>query len=527
MVEDNSDANLRAYSSLLDLFDQSCARFSDQPMVTCMGVTLTYSDVDRLSRNLAAYFQHGLGLLPKDRIAIQLPNILQYHVAVYAACRAGLIIVNTNPLYTPRELKHQFSDAQVEAVITLNSILPVINKIKDQTPLKTIIVTGPGDLLGAPPGVPEGADELAFMDALEQGKQWDEVPVDIEPDDLLCLQYTGGTTGLSKGAMLSHGNLVANVLQVKAGLRSMINDNEETYVVPIPLYHIYAFGLTFGLLAEGGQLAVLVPDPRNMDAFVAELKRRPFTGLAGLNTLFVGLCHHEGFRQLDFSPFKWTASGGAALNQSTAKLWQSVTGVTPAEGYGLTETSPTVTMNTPDDIRVGTVGKALVDTEIKVVDEEGNSLPCGAVGELLVRGPQVMRGYWNKPEETANVLTGDGWLKTGDMAIIQDDGYVRIVDRLKDMILVSGFNVYPNEIEDVVMDHPAVMECAAIGVNDEKSGEAVKLFVVRSDPSLDADSLRGYCKENLTSYKCPKHIEFREDLPKSNVGKILRRELRG
>jgi len=296
--------------------------------------------------------------------------------------------------------------------------------------------------------------------------------------------------------------------------------------VPIPLYHIYAFGLTFGLLAEGGQLAVLVPDPRNMDAFVAELKRRPFTGLAGLNTLFVGLCHHPEFRQLDFSQFKLTASGGMALNQSTAKLWQSVTGVTPAEGYGLTETSPTVTMNTPDDIRVGTVGKPLIGTEIKVIDEEGKALPTGEVGELLVRGPQVMQGYWNKPEETAQVLSDDGWLKTGDMALIQEDGCVRIVDRLKDMILVSGFNVYPNEIEDVVMDHPGVLECAAIGVEDEKSGEAVKLFVVRKDTSLDADSLRTYCRESLTSYKCPRHIEFREDLPKSNVGKILRRELR-
>jgi long-chain acyl-CoA synthetase len=526
MAESETDVNLNAYSSLLDLFDQACARFSDQPMVTCMGATLTYSDIDRLSRNLAAYLQRGLGMNPGDRIAIQLPNVLQYHVAVYAACRAGLIIVNTNPLYTPRELTHQFSDAQVETVITLSTILPVIRKIRGETPLKTVIVTGPGDLLGMPAGQPEGASEIAFMDALRQGESWPVEAVDIGPSDLLCLQYTGGTTGLSKGAMLSHGNLVSNVLQVKAGLRSTINDNEETYVVPIPLYHIYAFGLTFGLLAEGGQLAVLIPDPRNMDAFVAELKRRPFTGLAGLNTLFVGLCHHEGFRQLDFSAFKLTASGGMALNQATAKLWERVTGVTPAEGYGLTETSPTVTMNTPDDIKIGTVGRPLVRTEIKVVDDDGNALPNGQVGELCVRGPQVMRGYWNKPEETARVLTGDGWLKTGDMAVIQDDGYVRIVDRLKDMILVSGFNVYPNEIEDVVMHHPGVLECAAIGVPDERSGEAVKLFVVRRDPALEADPLRAYCKENLTSYKCPKFIEFRDELPKSNVVKILRRELR-
>jgi len=526
MAAPAQDVDLHAYSSLLDLFDQSCARFSDQPMVTCMGVTLTYSDVDRLSRNLAAYLQNELGMRPGDRIAIQLPNLPQYHVAVYAACRAGLIIVNTNPLYTPRELKHQFSDAQVETVITLSTILPVVQKIRDETPLKTVIVTGPGDLLGMPVSLPEGATEIAFLDALEQGAKGQVETVDILPTDLLCLQYTGGTTGLSKGAMLSHGNLVSNVLQVKAGLRGTINDNEETYVVPIPLYHIYAFGLTFGLLAAGGQLAVLVPDPRNMDAFVAELKRRPFTGMAGLNTLFVGLCHHPGFRELDFSRFKLTASGGMALNKATARLWEDVTGVTPGEGYGLTETSPTVTMNSPDDIRVGTVGRPLVHTEIKVIDEEGNALPSGEVGELCVRGPQVMQGYWNRPEETARVLDADGWLKTGDMAIIQEDGFVRIVDRLKDMILVSGFNVYPNEIEDVVMHHPGVLECAAIGVPDEKSGEAVKLFVVRRDPALDADSVRAYCKENLTSYKCPKFIEFRDELPKSNVGKILRRELR-
>jgi long-chain acyl-CoA synthetase len=514
------------YSSLLDIFDKSCERFPDRPMVTCMGATLSFSQVDELSRHLAAFLQQDLGLRPKDRIAIQLPNILQYPVAVYAALRAGLVIVNTNPLYTPRELLHQFTDAEVEVLITLTANLPVIDQIRKETSLATLIVTDPGDLMGMPSSAETGGIVYSFMDAVDQGRGKTVSPVTMQQDDLVCLQYTGGTTGLSKGAMLSHGNLIANLLQVNKGLDGLLVDGEEVYVVPLPLYHIFAFVLTFAVLAEGGHLAVLIPDPRNLDAFVAELKRRPFTAMAGLNTLFVALCHHEGFTKLDFSAFKLTAAGGMALNADTAELWYSVTGVRPSEGYGLTETSPTVTMNTPDAIVLGTVGTALADTEIRVIDDEGKSLPNGQAGELIVRGPQVMQGYWKKPQETADSLSPDGWFKTGDIAVIQDDGYVRIVDRLKDMILVSGFNVYPNEVEDVVMHHPGVLECAAIGVDDEKSGQVVQLFVVRRDPSLDAKSLSAYCRENLTGYKCPKHIVFRDELPKSNVGKILRKDLR-
>jgi len=514
------------YTSLLDIFDKACERFPDRPMVTCMGATLSFSQVDELSRSLAAFLQQDLGLRPKDRIAIQLPNILQYPVAVYAALRAGLVIVNTNPLYTPRELQHQFTDADVEVLITLTANLPVIDQIKEKTSLATLIVTDPGDMLGMPGGTQTREGVYSFMGAIDQGRGQAVSPVSLQQEDLVCLQYTGGTTGLSKGAMLSHGNLIANLLQVNEEQKGILVEGEEVYVVPLPLYHIFAFVLTFAVLTEGGHLAVLIPDPRNLDAFVAELKRRPFTALAGLNTLFVALCHHEEFQKLDFSAFKLTAAGGMALNEDTAKLWHSVTGVWPAEGYGLTETSPTVTMNAPDAIKIGTVGTAIADTEIKVVDEEGNSLPNGEPGELVVRGPQVMQGYWNSPEETSAVLSPDGWFKTGDIAVIQDDGYVRIVDRLKDMILVSGFNVYPNEVEDVVMHHPGVLECAAIGVDDEKSGQAVQLFVVRRDPELDAESLASHCKENLTAYKCPKHIVFREELPKSNVGKILRKDLR-
>jgi len=514
------------YRSLLDVFDHAVGRFADLPMVTCMGTTYSYAQVDALSRKLAAYLQHGLGMRPGQRIAIQLPNLPQYPVAVYAALRAGLVVVNTNPLYTPRELHHQFNDADVEVLIAIEASVPVVEQIRAETPLRQLIVTAAGDLLGAPPSIASGAGSIAFLDALEKGDSLSLQPAQPGPDDLLCLQYTGGTTGLSKGAMLSHRNIVANLLQVKAALKDRLIEAEEVYVVPLPLYHIYAFNLAFALLVEGGHLSVLIPNPRDIDAFVAELEHHRFTGLAGLNTLFVALCQNERFRKLDFSAFSMTSSGGMALTRATAELWQSVTGVLPAEGYGLTETSPTVTMNPLDGAHIGTVGQPLPDTELRVVDADGNELPSGQPGELLIRGPQVMQGYWRKPEETAQALTADGWLRTGDIAVIQDDGFVRIVDRLKDMILVSGFNVYPNEIEDAVVSCPGVLECAAIGVEDEHSGEVVKLFVVRSDPTLEAAALLAWCRENLTSYKCPKHIVFREGLPKSNVGKILRRELR-
>ena len=526
MTQPRYSIDYGVYPSLLDVFDHAVARFGDLPMVTCMGATYTYAQVDALSRKLAAYLQHGLGMQPGQRIAIQLPNLPQYPVAVYAALRAGLVIVNTNPLYTARELRHQFSDADVEVLITLDAILPVIERVRAETPLRQLIVTAAGDLLGAPPSVSAGEGSSAFLDALQAGGGMELQAAKPGPDDLLCLQYTGGTTGLSKGAMLSHRNIVANLLQVKAALKGRLTEAEEVYVVPLPLYHIYAFNLALALLVEGGHLAVLIPNPRDIDAFVAELERHRFTGLAGLNTLFVALCHNERFRKLDFSAFKMTSSGGMALTRATAELWQSVTGVLPAEGYGLTETSPTATVNPLDDVHIGTVGEPLPDTELRVVDADGNELPPGQPGELLIRGPQVMQGYWRKPEETAQVLTADGWLRTGDIAVIQDDGFVRIVDRLKDMILVSGFNVYPNEIEDVVMAHPGVLECAAVGVEDERSGQVVKLFVVRRDPALEAEAILAYCRENLTSYKCPKQIVFREELPKSNVGKILRRELR-
>jgi long-chain acyl-CoA synthetase len=526
MSEINGTIDYSVYSSLLDLFDKSCKRFPENPMVTCMGATFSYSEIDALSRSLAGFLQGELGLKQGDRIAIQLPNIPQHPVAVYAALRAGLIIVNTNPLYTPRELLHQLTDADVSVLITLSANLPVIDQIREQTALSTIILTDPGDLLGAPAKVQSRDGMPSFMDALDLGRGKVLEPLELTQDDLLCLQYTGGTTGLSKGAMLTHGNLIANLLQVNSAMKGILVDGEEVYVVPLPLYHIFAFVLAYAVLVEGGHLAVLIPDPRNMDAFVAELKRRPFSALAGLNTLFVGLCHHPEFQKLDFSTLKLTAAGGMALTLDTARLWQTVTGVTPSEGYGLTETSPVIAMNSPDAIRVGTVGTAIPDTQIKMVDEEGNSLPAGQAGELMVKGPQVMKGYWNQPEETAAVLSADGWLKTGDIAVMEEDGYVRIVDRLKDMILVSGFNVYPNEIEDVVMHHPGVLECAAIGIDDPISGQTVQLFVVKRDPALDEDALMQHCRENLTAYKRPKSIVFREDLPKSNVGKILRRELR-
>ena len=527
MTKATMTLNYDHYLSLTDMFDKSIARFGDTPMVTMMGCTLSYAEVDRHSLNLASYFQQTLNLQPKDRIAIQLPNILQYPIAVFAAWRAGLIIVNVNPLYTARELLHQMNDAGVKAIITLTSILPTIDEIQEKTTISTIIATNPTDLKnvgGESTAMPENV--IGFLSALSQGKESGLTPIKLAQSDTALLQYTGGTTGLSKGAVLSHGNILANLEQINSGLGKGFGVETEVYIVPLPLYHIFAFTLTFALLAEGGHLAVLIPDPRNLDAFVEEMSLWPFTALAGLNTLFVALCHHDKFKTLDFSHLNITASGGMALNTDTANLWKSVTGVMISEGYGLTETSPTVTMNRPGEQQIGTIGTTLADTYIKLVDLDNNEVVLGEPGELTVKGPQVMQAYWNNDKETDKAFTNPGWFKTGDIAIEQDDGYFRIVDRLKDMVIVSSFNVYPNEIEDVVMSHPDVFECAVIGVDDVKSGQAVKLFIVSKKEDINLDDLKVYCRKRLTGFKVPKHIVTIGELPKSNVGKILRRELR-
>ncbi|EPC03256.1 long-chain fatty acid--CoA ligase [Litchfieldella anticariensis FP35 = DSM 16096] len=532
---------LEQYSSVMDVFRASVKRFADKPAFTCMGQTMTYGDLDRLSKQFAAWLQHETSLEPGDRIAIQLPNVLQFPVAVFGALRAGLIVVNTNPLYTEREMAHQFKDSGAKAILILANMASKLDKVLDRTDIKYVLVTELGDMHAFPKRplinavvkyikkmVPPYSlpTAIPFRGALHKGRSLSQRDVPREAEDIAALQYTGGTTGRAKGVMLSHRNLVANMLQSRAAIGPGLKDGAETIIAPLPVYHIYTFTVNCLFMMETGNHSILITNPRDLDGFVKELKGLPFTGFIGLNTLFNALCNREDFRQLDFSRLKLTISGGMALTKAAAQRWEEITGCPIAEGYGMTETSPVVTFNPIDAIQLGTIGKPVAGTSLKVIDGEGNDLPLGEPGELCVKGPQVMKGYWNLPDETANVLDAEGWVRTGDIAVLQEDGYVRIVDRKKDMINVSGFNVYPNEIEDVVTGHPDVAEAAAVGVPDENTGEAIKLFVVSRNQDLDADTLRDWCKKALTGYKVPKHVEFRDELPKTNVGKVLRRELR-
>ena len=527
--------------SILDVFTSACAKYSDRPAFTCLGQTLTIGDIDKLSARFAAYLQNHTSLEPGDRIAVQLPNVLQYPVVIFGALRAGLVVVNTNPLYTQRELKHQLNDSGAKALVVLANIADTASQIVAETgvekvivseiadlhsPLKRILINGVAKYIKKMVPDFSFANQVNFRDAMALGAQQPHQDVQRGPDDVAVLQYTGGTTGVAKGAMLTNRNLVANMEQVREALGDSIKEGEEYYVAPLPLYHIYAFTIHCMSLFATGNHSLLIPNPRDIPAFVKTLKGLRFTGFVGLNTLFNGLMRHPDFAELDFSKLHTTASGGMALTRDTASRWEKVTGCVVTEGYGMTETSPVVSFNPAESVQLGTVGIPVPGTEVKVVDENGNDLPNNSPGELCVRGPQVMKGYWQRPEATAETLDSEGWLRTGDMAVIQDDGYIKIVDRKKDMIIVSGFNVYPNEIEDVVSAHDKVAEAAAIGIPDEKSGELVKLFVVKADPSLTEEQVIAYCRENMTAYKVPKRIEFREDLPKTNVGKILRRELR-
>ncbi|WP_366935628.1 AMP-binding protein [uncultured Microbulbifer sp.] len=527
--------------SILDVFTAAAAKYADRPAFTCLGHTLTLGDIDRLSGNFASYLQNKTNLKPGDRIAVQLPNVLQYPIAVFGALRAGLVVVNTNPLYTKRELKHQLNDSGAKALVVLANIADTASAIIPETSVEQVIVSEIADM--HPPVkrllinsvakyikkmVPEYhfANRVAFRDAMSAGAAQPHEDVQRGPDDVAVLQYTGGTTGVAKGAMLTNRNLVANMEQVREALGDSMKEGEEFYVAPLPLYHIYAFTIHCMCLFTTGNHSLLIPNPRDIPGFVKTLKGKRFTGFCGLNTLFNGLMRCPDFSSLDFSKLHTTCSGGMALTRDTAKRWEQMTGCVVTEGYGMTETSPVVSFNPAEAVQLGTVGVAVPGTEVKVVDENGNDLPNNSPGELCVRGPQVMKGYWERPEATADTIDSDGWLKTGDMAVIQDDGYIKIVDRKKDMIIVSGFNVYPNEIEDIVSAHEKVTEAAAIGIPDERSGEIVKLFIVKADESLTEDEVIAYCRENMTAYKVPKKIEFREDLPKTNVGKILRRELR-
>ena len=532
--------DLGRYHSIVDLFEESCEKYADRVSYHNMGAELSFSDLEYLSRNFAAALQ-DMGMEQGDRIALMMPNLLQYPVALFGALRAGLVVVNTNPMYTARELRHQLLDSGATAIVVVENFASVLEKIRDEVPLEHVITTSVGDLLDFPKSllvnfmlrhvkkkVPAWnlPGSVKFQEVLDRGVKLPLRPVNIAIEDVAFLQYTGGTTGVAKGAMLTHRNIVANLLQARAWLAHLDTDN-EIIVTALPLYHIFALTancLTFMYL---GGTNILITDPRNMPAFVKELGRHPFTAITGVNTLFNALLNTDGFADLDFSTMKLTLAGGMALQQAVAEHWKQVTGVTLVEAYGLTETSPAACIN-PIDLADynGCIGLPISSTECAIKDDDGNILPVGEVGELCIRGPQVMKGYWRRPEATAEVLDEDGWLHTGDIARMNPDGYFKIVDRKKDMILVSGFNVFPNEIEDVVAHHPKVLEVAVIGVPDDKSTEAVKLFVVKKDDSLTEEELRAFCKEELTGYKRPRHIEFRDDLPKSNVGKILRRELR-
>ncbi|MCW8128103.1 AMP-binding protein [Microbulbifer halophilus] len=527
--------------SILDVFSNACTKFGDRPAFSCLGQTLSVGDIDKLSARFAAYLQNHTDLEPGDRIAVQLPNVLQYPVAVFGALRAGLVVVNTNPLYSRRELKHQLNDSGAKALVVLANIADTAAQIVAETDVKQVIVSEIADLHNpfkrvlingvakyVKKMVPDFSfsNQVNFRDAMTMGGNQPHEDVQRSPDDIAVLQYTGGTTGVAKGAMLTNRNLVANMEQVREALGDSMKEGEEFYVAPLPLYHIYAFTIHCMCLFSTGNHSLLIPNPRDIPGFAKTLKGLRITGFVGLNTLFNGLMRCPEFAELDFSKLHTTCSGGMALTRDTAKRWEEMTGCVVTEGYGLTETSPVVSFNPAEAVQMGTVGVAVPGTEVKVIDENGNDLPNNSPGELCVRGPQVMKGYWQRPEATAESIDSEGWFSTGDMAVIQDDGYIKIVDRKKDMINVSGFNVYPNEIEDVVSAHDKVAEAAAIGVPNEKSGEQVKLFVVKAEDSLTEEEVIAYCRENMTAYKVPKEIEFREDLPKTNVGKILRRELR-
>ncbi|MDZ4297448.1 MAG: AMP-binding protein [Moraxellaceae bacterium] len=529
-----------AYNSVLEVFHEAVHRYAERPAFSNMGQTLTYAELDQLSAQFAAYLQHHTDLVPGDRIAIQMPNLLQYPVVVFGALRAGLVLVNTNPLYTTREMLHQFTDSGCRAIIVLANFGHMLEVVLPQTDIRHIIVTEVGDLLPWPRRwlvntavthikkmVPsyDLPEAISFRAALKKGMERPAVDHTRTSSDLAVLQYTGGTTGPAKGTMLSHGNLVANLLQIRS-VMTTFEPGREVMIAPLPLYHIFAFTVScLGMIELGGH-TVLITNPRDLPAFIKELSRWKYTTFVGLNTLFVGLMNNPDFRKLNFSSLKLTVAGGMAMQQQPAEEWEAMTGCRICEGYGLTETSPVVSINPLDDIRIGTIGMPVPNTLLKVMSEENTELGLNEPGELYVKGPQVMQGYWQHPEATAEAITADGWLRTGDIAVIQPDGFVRIVDRKKDMILVSGFNVYPNEIEEVATMHASVLECAAIGVPDVKSGEAIKLFVVKKDPFLTEENLIAHLRSNLTGYKVPRYIEFRADLPKSNVGKILRRELR-
>jgi len=538
-----TEINPDAYPNVQTVLKESCERFASNPAFTNLGKTITYGELYELSGHFAAYLQKHTSLQPGDRIAVQMPNVLQFPIVVFGAMRAGLVVVNTNPLYTTREMEHQFNDSGAKALVCLANMASLAEEVLPKTQIETVVITEVGDML---PGlkrclvnavvkhvkkmvpayhIPKA---VKFTQAMKQGQQAGAIQ-EFYPDseDVAVLQYTGGTTGVAKGAMLTHRNLVANMLQCKEVMGSNLHDGEEVLVAPLPLYHIYAFTFHCMAMMITGNHNVLITNPRDLPSMIKDLKPWKFTGFVGLNTLFVALSNNEEFRKLDFSGLKLTLSGGMALQKSVAERWEAVTGSGICEGYGMTETSPVVSVNPIQNIQLGTIGIPVPSTLCKVISDEGEDLPLGEPGELCVKGPQVMKGYWQRPEDTAETIDADGWLRTGDVAVIQENGYMRIVDRKKDMIVVSGFNVYPNELEDVLAVLPEVAQCAAIGVPDERTGERIKMFVALVEgATLTSEEVIKHMRNSLTAYKVPREVEFRDELPATNVGKILRRALR-
>ncbi len=527
------------YPRLTDMLDDSFKKYRDLPAFIFMGKVLTFGEVDRLSNDFAAYLQ-SRGLEPGDRIALMMPNLMQYPIALFGALRAGLIVVNTNPLYTPREMRHQFIDSGAKAILIAENFAHNLEQIIHETSIRTVILTSIGEMLGlkgvlvnfvirrVKKMVPKYrlANTVTFSEALRQGRRFSVKPHPSGPDDVIILQYTGGTTGVSKGAMLTNRNLVSNMQQIRAWLAPVMPEGKMMAMCPLPLYHIFAFTVNCLAFLSVGGCNVLIVNPRDIKSVIKEWAKHKPNVFVGVNTLYNALLNHPDFASLDFSNLRVSVGGGMAVQRAVWERWLQVTGSPLVEGYGLTESSPVICVNPVDENnRVGSVGLPVPSTDVRIADEQGNVLPPGGVGEIQAKGPQIMKGYWQRPEATAEVIK-DGWLCTGDIGYMSEDGFFYIVDRKKDMILVSGFNVYPNEVEDVIALHPKVLEVAVVGVPDEKSGEAVKAFIVKKDPSLTADEIIAHCRQQLTAYKVPKHVEFRTELPKTNVGKILRRLLR-
>jgi long-chain acyl-CoA synthetase len=540
-----AEVKVDVYATLVALVDDSLRKNRDAAAYKFMGRSFTFAEIDEASRALAAWMQSS-GLERGDRVAVMMPNVPQYPVAVCAILRAGLVVVNVNPLYTPRELEHQLKDSGAKAIIILENFAATLQRVIEQVPTKKVVVAAMGDMMGFLKGaiinhvvrrvkkmVPAYSlpGATRFNEAVSRGRGMKYTPPKLGPDDIAVLQYTGGTTGVSKGAVLLHRNLVANILQAEAwyqpALKKIPSGQQIVTVCALPLYHIFGFNTNMMLGLKMGGCNILIPNPRDIPAVLKDLAAQPFHSLPAVNTLFTALANHPDFDKVDWSHLKISVGGGMAVTQGTARLWLEKTGCPICEGYGLSETSPSATCNPVDTTAYsGTIGLPMPNTDLKLLDDDGHEVPMGTPGEIAIKGPQVMAGYWQRPDETAKVMTADGYFRTGDVGVVDERGYFKIVDRKKDMILVSGFNVYPNEIEDVLSQMPGVLECAAVGVFDEKAGEAVKVVIVKKDPALTEAAVRSYCEANLTGYKRPKVVEFRTELPKTPVGKILRRELR-